>query len=186
MSDPTVIALAIFAVVFLLMALAIFKSGVEGAIKLWSVMGALTGVAFGGITTFYFKDREVGQARAEASTAKVELAEARAATNRAEEEQALAKAKDEWGPTSTEVPKMIDAAAMRVESLEQAEHLRKGVTKDQVASAKSGFESLKLTWADATKASEAGDYTTAMAKAQLAKDKAAALTGAAQAEKPRS
>ncbi|MNZ86416.1 hypothetical protein D3C78_1052350 [compost metagenome] len=36
----------------------IIKGGHEAAIKMWGVMGALTGVAFGSITSFYFtKDK---------------------------------------------------------------------------------------------------------------------------------
>lgn len=54
MTDATIVAVVILGGVFLLMSLAIIKSGIDGAIKMWSVMGAITGVAFGAITSFYF------------------------------------------------------------------------------------------------------------------------------------
>ena len=57
MDSPTVIALTILGGVFLTMFAAILKSGVEGAIKMWGVMGAVTGVAIGAITSYYFADQ---------------------------------------------------------------------------------------------------------------------------------
>jgi hypothetical protein len=92
-----------------------------------------------------------------------------------EAEQALAKAKDDWGPASAAVPKMVDELAKRVETLSKTKKLPHGVTKDAVAAAKSGLDSLKSGWADAANASSSGDFTTAMAKAQAVKDKAAAM-----------
>ena len=98
-----------------------------------------------------------------------------ASAKKLEAEQALAKAKDDWGPASTAVPKMVDDIAKRVEALSKTKRLPRGVSKDAVAAAKTGLDSLKSTWADATNASSSGDYTTAMAKAQSVKDKAAAI-----------
>ena len=97
-----------------------------------------------------------------------------ATAKKAEAEQALAKAKDDWGSASTAVPKMVEELTKRVEALSKGK-LPKGVTKDKVAAAKSGLDSLKSTWADASNASASGDYTTAMAKAQAVKDKATEL-----------
>lgn len=54
MSEATIVALVIMIGVFLTMIVTIIKSGPEAAIKMWGVMGALTGVAFGAITSFYF------------------------------------------------------------------------------------------------------------------------------------
>lgn len=54
MSDATIIASIILGGVFLVMIVSILKSGIEGAIRMWNLMGALTGVAFGAITSFYF------------------------------------------------------------------------------------------------------------------------------------
>lgn len=99
-----------------------------------------------------------------------------ATAKKAEAEQALAKAKDDWGPASAAVPKMVEDLTKRVEALsKKGGKLPKGVTKDAVAAAKSGLDSLKSTWSDATNASASGDYTTAMAKAQSVKDKATEL-----------
>ena len=54
MSDPTLIAIIILGGVFAIMIVTIIKDGSEAAIKMWTVMGALTGVAFGAIISFYF------------------------------------------------------------------------------------------------------------------------------------
>jgi predicted small secreted protein len=98
-----------------------------------------------------------------------------AAAKKVEAEQALAKAKDDWGPASAAVPKMVDEIAKRVETLSKTKHLPKGVTKESLAAAKTGLDTLKSTWADATNASSSGDYTTAMAKAEAVKTKAAEI-----------
>ena len=94
------------------------------------------------------------------------------AAKKVEAEQALAKAKDDWGTASAAVPKMVDEIAKRVETLSKNKHLPKGVTKEAIAAAKTSLDSLKSTWADATSASTSGDYTTAMAKAEAVKSKA--------------
>ena len=98
-----------------------------------------------------------------------------AEAKKADAEAALAKAKDAWGPLSAEVPKMVEAIQSRVTALSKSHHLPKGVTKDGLASAKSGADSLKSMWSDASNASASGDFTTAVSKAQAAKDKAAEI-----------
>ncbi|HXZ59252.1 MAG TPA: hypothetical protein VEG26_03665 [Steroidobacteraceae bacterium] len=94
---------------------------------------------------------------------------------KSEAQAALAKAKDDWGPASTAVPKMVDDLAKRVEALSKTKKLPKGVTKEAVAAAKTGLDSLKSTWADASNAAASGDFTTAMAKADAVKSKAAEM-----------
>jgi predicted small secreted protein len=94
---------------------------------------------------------------------------------KSEAQAALAKAKDDWGPASTAVPKMVDDLAKRVEALSKTKKLPKGVTKEAVAAAKTGLDSLKSTWADASNAASSGDFTTAMAKADAVKSKAAEM-----------
>ena len=91
---------------------------------------------------------------------------------KAEADAALAKAKDAWGPMSTDVPKMVDAIQGRVDKLSKERHLPKGVTKDSLASAKSALDSMKSAWSDASNAAASGDYTTAASKAQTVKDQA--------------
>ena len=98
-----------------------------------------------------------------------------AEAKKADAEAALAKAKDAWGPLSAEVPKMVDAIQSRVTALSKSHHLPKGVTRDGLASAKSGVDSLKSMWSDASNASASGDFTTAVGKAQAVKDKAAEM-----------
>jgi len=98
-----------------------------------------------------------------------------ASAKKVEADQALAKAKDDWGPASAAVPKMVDEIAKRVETLSKTKHLPKGVTKDTLTAAKTWLDAMKSSWADATNASSSGDYTTAMAKAQAVKDKAAGI-----------
>ncbi len=100
-----------------------------------------------------------------------------AEAKKADAEAALARAREAWGPMSTEVPKMIEAIESRVATLTKAHRLPKGVTKGGLAAAKSGVDSLRSMWSDAVSAAAAGDFTTAMTKAQAVKDKAAEITG---------
>ena len=98
-----------------------------------------------------------------------------AEAKKADAEAALARAKDAWGPLSAEVPKTVDAIESRVTALSKSHHLPKGLTQDGLASAKSGVDSLKSMWSEASNASASGDFTTAVAKAQAVKDKAAEI-----------
>jgi hypothetical protein len=95
-----------------------------------------------------------------------------AEAKKADAEAALAKAKDAWGPMSTDVPKMVDAIQSRVDTLSKSHHLPKGVTKDSLASAKSGLDSMKVTWVEAQNAAASSDFTTAVSKGQAVKDQA--------------
>lgn len=93
----------------------------------------------------------------------------------ADAEAALSKAKDAWSSMSTDVPKMVAAIQSRVDMLSKSRHLPANVSKDALAGAKSGLDSLKSMWSDATSAASSGDYTGAMTKAQAVKDKAAEI-----------
>jgi hypothetical protein len=92
-----------------------------------------------------------------------------------EAEAAAAKAKDAWGPLNSDVPKMVDAISSRVDILSKSHHLPKGVTKDTLAAAKSGLDSMKSTWSAASNAAASGDYTTAVTKGQAVKDQASQI-----------
>jgi len=92
-----------------------------------------------------------------------------------EADAANAKAKDSWGPMSTDVPKMVDALQSRVDILSKSHHLPKGVTKDSLASAKSAVDSMKSAWSDASNAATSGDYATAVSKGQAVRDQASQL-----------
>jgi hypothetical protein len=88
-------------------------------------------------------------------------------------EAATAQAKDAWGPLSTDVPNMVTAIQSRVDTLSKSHHLPKGVSKDGLASAKSGLAAMKAAWSDASNAAASGDFTTAVSKAQAVKAQAA-------------
>jgi hypothetical protein len=98
-----------------------------------------------------------------------------AAAKASDAEAAMAKAKDAWASVSTDVPKMVAALQSRVDMLSKSKHLPSGVSKDTLASAKSGLDSIKAAWGDATNAASSGDFSTAMAKASAVKDQAAAI-----------
>ena len=98
-----------------------------------------------------------------------------AEAKKADADAAAARAKDAWGPVSADVPMMIEAIAKRVDSLSKSHRLPKGVTKEGLAAAKSGLDSLKSQWTEATSAATSGDYTTAMLKAEGVKTKAAEM-----------
>lgn len=89
--------------------------------------------------------------------------------------EALAKAKDQWDPLSKDVPKMVDAIQSRVDILSKSHHLPKGVTKDSLAAAKSGLDSMKSAWTEASNAASSGDFTGATTKAQAVKDQATGI-----------
>jgi hypothetical protein len=93
----------------------------------------------------------------------------------ADAQAAMSKAKDAWTSISTDTPKMVDAIQSRVDILSKSHHLPANVSKDALAGAKSGLDSLKSTWSDAQSAAASGDYTTALSKAQAVKDKAAEI-----------
>jgi len=114
-------------------------------------------------------------AAAPALTSAINSLKSAAEAKKADAEAALAKAKDAWGATSTDVPKMVDAIQSKVDALTKSHHLPKGVTKDDLASAKSGLDAMKAAWSEAAGAASSGDFTTAMSKAQAVKDQAAQI-----------
>jgi len=85
------------------------------------------------------------------------------------------KAKDAWGPMSTDVPKMVDAIQSRVDILSKSHHLPKGVTKDSLAAAKSSLDSMKSAWSDAASAATAGNFSSAVSKGQAVRDQASQI-----------
>jgi hypothetical protein len=88
-------------------------------------------------------------------------------------EAAMTAAKDAWGPLSSDLPNMVSAIQSRVDVLAKSHHLPAGVTKDTLASAKSGLDAMKSGWTDASNAASSGDYVTAVSKAQAMKAQAA-------------
>ena len=114
-------------------------------------------------------------AAAPAITAAISGLTAAAQAKEADAQAAMSKAKDAWSSISTDTPKMVAAIQSRVDILSKSHHLPANVSKDALASAKSGLDSLKSTWSDAQSAAASGDYTTALSKAQAVKDKAAEI-----------
>lgn len=57
MENTTIIAAVMLVCVFVTMIITILKRGVEAAIKLWAVMGALVGVGFGAIVGYYLTNK---------------------------------------------------------------------------------------------------------------------------------
>jgi len=112
-------------------------------------------------------------AAAPAMTSAISGLKDKASQKKMDAEAALAKAKDDWGPASAAVPKMVDELGKKIDALSKSKKLPKGVTKDNVTAAKTGLDSLKSMWNDASNASTSGDFTTAMAKANAVKSKAA-------------
>jgi len=83
---------------------------------------------------------------------------------------ALAAAKGEWENLNVEVPKMVGNIQTRVDKLSK-DKIHISVTKDELASAKSGLDWMKSEWADAVTAANSGKPIKAadMAKAIKAK-----------------
>ncbi len=98
------------------------------------------------------------------------------ATAKQQEVQAAnSKAQEAWGPMSSDVPKMVDAIQSRVDILSKSHHLPHGVTKDSLAAAKSGVDSMKAAWSEATSAATSGDYSKAVTQGQAVKDQASQI-----------
>jgi hypothetical protein len=114
-------------------------------------------------------------AAAPAITAAISTLKDAAQAKEADAQAAMSKAKDAWTSISTDTPKMVDAIQSRVDILSKSHHLPANVSKDALAGAKSGLDSLKSMWSDAQSAAASGDYTTAMSKAQAVKDKASQI-----------
>ncbi|MEO8017460.1 MAG: hypothetical protein ABI769_06580 [Pseudomonadota bacterium] len=83
---------------------------------------------------------------------------------------AYAVAKSEWEDLNVEVPKMVQSIEARVDELSKKKiHIK--VSKDELASAKSGLDWMKSEWAEATAASSDGKTTLAAEKAKAVKAK---------------
>ena len=91
------------------------------------------------------------------------------AAGKAEAEAAIAAATAEWSSLSADVPKMVEAIQSRVDILGKSSRLPKNVSKEAFDAAKSGLESMKATWAEATAAFASGDAVSAVSKANSVK-----------------
>jgi hypothetical protein len=79
-------------------------------------------------------------------------------------------AQQEWETLNQEVPKTVAALQVRVDSLTGSK-LPKEITKETFATAKTEFETLKATWAEATAAASAGKTLEATDKGRTAQAK---------------
>jgi hypothetical protein len=86
---------------------------------------------------------------------------------------AVAAANTEWKSLSTDVPAMVAAIQSRVDILSKSKKLPKKVDQAAFDSAKSGLESMKATWAEATAAFSSGDAVAAADKARQVKTQGA-------------
>jgi hypothetical protein len=114
------------------------------------------------------KDYKTVMASGPKVTASIAALKDTIAAKKAEMEAALAS---QWTALSADLPKMVEAIQSRVDTLSKSRKLPKNVDKAAFEAAKSGLESLKATWAEATSASSSGNIADAVAKAQAVKDK---------------
>jgi len=108
-------------------------------------------------------------ADAPAVTAAVDSLKQAVATKKSEAEAAMAAATTEWNALSADVPKMVEAIQSRVDILGKSSKLPKSVSQESFDAAKSGLESMKATWAEASAAFASGDAVGAVAKANSVK-----------------
>jgi len=90
-------------------------------------------------------------------------------TKKSEAEAAMTAATAEWSSLSADVPKMVEAIQSRVDILGKSRKLPKNVSQEAFDAAKSGLESMKSVWAEATSAFASGDAVGAVAKANSVK-----------------
>jgi hypothetical protein len=79
-------------------------------------------------------------------------------------------ASQEWTTLNEEVPKSVEAVQARVDSLKPGA-LPKDVTKEELATAKTDLEAVKVTWSEATAAASAGNTTEAATKGRIVQAK---------------
>jgi hypothetical protein len=109
---------------------------------------------------------------------KAALSEAQALTTKAKDMASAAAAKKTelskaWQEMSAGMPKVVEAIKSRVDILSQSKKLPAGMTAEKLAEAKTGLAEITKQWTEATAASTGGNLTDAIAKATVAKQKAA-------------
>jgi hypothetical protein len=109
---------------------------------------------------------------------KAALSDAQAVTAKANELASAAAAKKTelskaWQDMSAGMPKVVEAIKSRVDILSQSKKLPAGMTAEKLAEAKTGLAEITKQWTEATAASTGGNLTDAIAKATVAKKKAA-------------
>jgi hypothetical protein len=93
------------------------------------------------------------------------------AKKKAEADEMLAAAQQEWTDLSTSVPEMVTRLQAKVDSLSKSRKLPKGLDKAGFESAKTEFEALKSSWAEAGAEFSSGMVADAVRRARAAKAK---------------
>jgi hypothetical protein len=91
---------------------------------------------------------------------------------KAEAEAMHAAAQSEWNELNASVPPLVEKLQARVDQLSKTRKYPKGMDKAAFETAKSGLESLKAEWTEATSEFTAGRGADAVRKARSAKQKA--------------
>jgi hypothetical protein len=107
---------------------------------------------------------------------KVALEEATTLVTKAKDVLAAAKVKKEeltkkWTEISQGIPKMFEDIQAKVDSLSKVKKLPKTITKESLAEAKAGIESLKGEWTKAQETFTGGNFNDAIGMATSLKDK---------------
>jgi hypothetical protein len=84
----------------------------------------------------------------------------------------------QWGSLSADVPKMVEAIQSRVDILSSSKKLPKNITQEAFDGAKSGLDSMKSMWNEATAAASDGKPGEAVEKANAVKAKGAEVLAA--------
>jgi hypothetical protein len=93
------------------------------------------------------------------------------ARKKAEAEEMLAAAQAEWTELSATVPDMVTKLQAKVDSLAKSRKLPKGMDKASFESARTDFEALKASWAEAGAEFGSGMVADAVRRARAAKAK---------------
>lgn len=120
-------------------------------------------------TSFENKEYEVVTAGSPALQKAVDSLKSAVDSGKAQARAAFAAAKSEWENLNAEVPKTIASIQERVDTLSKSKRLPWGINKDEFEGAKSAFESMKTTWADASAEAKKGDPVEATSKGKTAK-----------------
>jgi hypothetical protein len=110
-------------------------------------------------------------AAAPALTTQISALKDAAATKKAAAMAAIEKAKTDYAGLTTGVTSMVAALQSRMDILSKSKKLPKGLDAAKFDGAKTAFEAAKTAAGEATTAATAGDFTTALTKAQEAKAK---------------
>jgi hypothetical protein len=108
---------------------------------------------------------------APAVASRVASLQAMVAKRKADAEELVAAAQQEWTELSTSVPQLVDRLQKRVDALTRSRRLPEGLDKAAFEAAKTDFEKVKTSWAEATAEFGAGMTADAVRRARAAKAK---------------